>query len=460
MALKRDSLNYIPMQKIWPILMLLCSDRLQAQDNFVQRIVDAPVLRLPLYKKLQQPGIIAIPFHCAYAAPIVSAADGIKGFDSLQVLAIDLVYTDYPARLDLKALNTRRLNNLLALLPQLKTMPNIEWRLVRQMEGAEKPAAQQLFHGFMVYARPLQTKQAMRTDSSRLADMLTPKPLVRPKHNGFIATDTSRLREIYEIEPYTIIQKMPVKAALRYLNMDAKLIAKYTGFDSVLVFEKPTDDSTETVLQRSPPDDSTVIKVLDRKGWRQMLMVTDVTASMYPYTGQLLFWLQLNDTERPIHQFVFFNDGDRKEESEKVLGRTGGIYTTASSDFEAVEKLLFATMGKGSGGAIPENNIEALLYGLSACPQCKEVVLIADNHSPVADMALLPQLGKPVRIIACGVLGKINPDLLTVARQTGGSVHLAETDLERLAALQEGAVLTVGSYRYKVKDGGFVVMGE
>ena len=189
-----------------------------------------------------------------------------------------------------------------------------------------------------------------------------------------------------------------------------------------------------------------------------MLVVADVTASMYPYTGQLLLWLQMNEEERRIHQFVFFNDGDNKDEADKQPGSTGGIYTTASSEFENVEKLLYQTMRKGTGGAIPENNIEALLYGMNACPDCQDVVMIADNHSGVSDIQLLPQLKKSVHIIVCGVLNKINPAYLDIARSTGGSVHLAETDIQNLAALKEGETVTLFNTVYKLVKGKFEVV--
>lgn len=61
--------------------------------------------------------------------------------------------------------------------------------------------------------------------------------------------------------------------------------------------------------------------------WNNMLVVADVTASMYPYTGQLLYWLKLHEDERRIKQFVF-NDGDDKDDAVKTPGNTGGIYTT------------------------------------------------------------------------------------------------------------------------------------
>jgi hypothetical protein len=444
----------------WLFILLLCSNKLMAQDALIKSIIHAPAVKQSVYLKQKQAGIFSMQLRCDYASPIINNTDTIFDINSVQVLAVDLVFTDYPAHLDLKQLNTQRLRNFFAEFPQLKNDNTVQWQMVRQTDGAEKAAAQNLFHGFVLYCRPLQTKAAMKADSSKLSDMLRPKPTVHIKHNGFLATDTTHLREQYEIEPYTILKKMPVKEALAYLDMDAKLIGKYPGVDSILVYEKPMENNTETIFQRTPPEDSTVIKVLNRLGWQRMLVVADVTASMYPYTGQLLLWLQMNEDERRIHQFVFFNDGDNKDESDKQPGRTGGIYTTASSEFETVEKLLYQTMRNGTGGAIPENNIEALLYGMEACPTCQDVVMIADNHSGVSDLVLLPMIKKPVRIIVCGVIQKINPAYLNIARSTGGSVHLAETDIQNLAALQEGEMITVGNYRYQIVKGKFVMQGE
>lgn len=443
------------MQLKWLIILLLCSNKLLAQDAWIQRIIHAPVIRQPVYSKQKQAGIFTQTLRCDYASPAIVQVDTTIAIDSVQIVAVDLVFTDYPAHLDLKQLNTQRLRNFFATYPQLKNNQTVQWQLVRQTDGAEKAQAQQLFHGFVLYYRPLQSEEAMKADSSKLSDMLRPKPTVRIKHSGFLATDTTRLREMYEIEPYTILKKMPVKEALAYLDMDAKLISKYPGVDSILVYEKPLANNTETIFERTPPEDSTVIKVLNRMGWQRMLVVADVTASMYPYTGQLLLWLQMNEEDRRIHQFVFFNDGDNKEEADKQPGRTGGIYNTASSEFENVEKLLYQTMRKGTGGAIPENNIEALLYGLDACADCQDVVMIADNHSGVSDIQLLSQVKKPVRIIVCGVLHNINPVYLTIARQTGGSVHLAETDIQNLAALKEGETVTLFNTVYKVVKGKF-----
>jgi hypothetical protein len=448
------------MKAILVLLILITDNGLFAQSDFNKSIIDAPVIKVPVYTKQKIAGQYSFTIPNTYGSFAINSPAAVINFDSIQVLAIDLVFTDHPGYDDLKDLNGKRLNTLFANFPTLqKNSRNAEWLVIRQMDGATKENAINLYHGFVVYYRPLQNSATTDADAVKLKNMLTPKEIpVRKKRNGFLVTDTSRLREMYEIEEYTIVQKMPVPQALAYLGMDAKEKSNYPRTDSVLVFEKPMTDSMEIKLQRDPPEDSTVLKVLGRMQWQQMLVVSDVTASMYPYTGQLLLWLKLHEEERYIHQFVFFNDGDKKEEEEKQIGRTGGIYTTGSAIFEEVELLLYKAMHNGSGGAIPENNIEAILRGIEACPSCREVVMIADNWSGVKDMALLPAVKKPIHIIACGVHNSINTDYLDIARATGGSIHLIEQDINNLATINEGEKITIGNTVYAIEKGKFKVV--
>jgi hypothetical protein len=300
----------------------------------------------------------------------------------------------------------------------------------------------------------LQNKATIAADLIKLKDMLAPKDSLRKRRNGFVTGDTTELRKQYEIEDYTTVLKLPVKEALQYLGIDEREKVIYKNYDSLFVYLKPSADSSYKQTLK-PPVDSTVLKVLDRMQWKNMLVVADVTASMYPYTGQLLYWLQLHEDERRISQFVFFNDGDDKDDEQKIMGNTGGIYTTASSVFEVVEQLVFKTMSNGNGGAIPENNIEALIKGIAACTNCGAVVMIADNTSAVSDMALLKNLNKPVHIILCGVHDAVNIDYLNIAKSTNGAVHTAAEDIP-LANVKEGEKIFINNRSYKITNGKFV----
>ena len=406
--------------------MLFISSLCFAQTNPINKIVDISLVKAPVYEQTKIVSEQAVKIQCDYGK-----ADFIFpeiNMSQLQIIAVDLVFTDYPSTDDLKALNRKRLVHLFNKYPSL-AKASISWKLIRQTNGASKENALTMFHGFVLYYRPRQTKEVMKTDIEELKKMLLPTTgSVVKKRNGFIATDTSELRKNYEIEPYTIVLKLPVNEGIAYLGMDPSEKENYKNRDSVFVYAKPSTGTLEK-LELKPPPDSTILKVLDRTQWNRMVVVADVTASMYPFTGQLMLWLKIHEDERRIDRFVFFNDGDNKDDDLKKPGNTGGIYATGSSVFEVVEQLALKTMSNGCGGSIPENNIEALLRGIGSCPECKDVVMIADNNSPVSDMILLKQLHTPVHIIVCGVHDKINRDYIEIARATGGSVHLMERDI-------------------------------
>jgi hypothetical protein len=426
-----------------------------AQNKNIAAIITKNTVRQPVYITAHAANEKSTFIYCDFAKAPLNFKDSVINFDTVQVTAIDLVFTDFPSDNDLIKLNTERIENLFTKYPSLAKNKTIAWKAVRQTDGAEKDSALNLFHGFVLYYRPLQNKTTIAADLIKLKEMLAPKDSMAKRRNGFVTGDTTELRKQYEIEDYTTVLKLPVKEALQYLGIDEREKVIYKKYDSLFVYLKPTGDSSYKQTLK-PPVDSTVLKVFDRMQWKNMLVVADVTASMYPYTGQLLYWLQLHEDERRINQFVFFNDGDDKDDEQKIIGNTGGVYITASSVFEVVEQLVFKTMSNGNGGAIPENNIEALLKGTAACNDCNAVVMIADNSSGVSDMALLKQLNKPVHIILCGVHDAVNLDYLNIARSTGGSVHIAEQDIP-LKNVKEGEKIIINSRNYIVVNNQFVM---
>ena len=135
--------------------------------------------------------------------------------------------------------------------------------------------------------------------------------------------------------------------------------------------------------------DTTVTQVFKRHNWGHSFIIADVTGSIYPYTAQLLKWLQLNLTDKENKYFIFFNDGDNKDDDKKIIGKTGGIYSIVTNEYDQVEKTITKAMTNGSGGDAPENNIEALLESDKICKSCDSIVMIADNWAPVKDLSLL-----------------------------------------------------------------------
>ncbi len=205
--------------------------------------------------------------------------------------------------------------------------------------------------------------------------------------------------------------------------------------------------------------DSTVFMTFKRNSnWNNLLIVADLTGSMSPYIAQLLIWYKLNTNKDVVRQWVFFNDGDYRPNEEKKIGNTGGIYDLKTAAFEKVLDLTYETMINGNGGDAAENVVEAILKGIALCPDCEDVVLIADNLSPVRDMELIDKITKPVKVILCGSQTGINMQFLKIASQSGGSVHTIETDIDDLLNKKEGEEIRLGNQSFKVEDGKLVLM--
>jgi hypothetical protein len=171
--------------------------------------------------------------------------------------------------------------------------------------------------------------------------------------------------------------------------------------------------------------------VLNRTNWSEMLVVVDVTGSMKKYAASVYKWMKMDHgPTNPIKYYVFFNDGDGKDNSLKVIGSTGGIYGVSTADMNTVFVTMQTAMRNGNGGDDPENDIEALIFGIQQCPTCLHVIHIADNSATPRDMSLISKVTKPVRVIPCGLNGsKVNANLTSIAYNTSGSVHTLTEDI-------------------------------
>ncbi|CAN5340435.1 hypothetical protein BH09BAC5_BH09BAC5_06990 [soil metagenome] len=204
--------------------------------------------------------------------------------------------------------------------------------------------------------------------------------------------------------------------------------------------------------------DLTVQNALDRNNFKNPLIVTDVTGSMSPYMAQLQGWFKINAPKNPTAQFVFFNDGDNKNDADKIIGKTGGIYYTPSVPVDQLLNFMAMAASKGSGGDCPENNMEALIKGTSMAKNpFTDIVMIADNDAPVKDISLLASFNKPVHIIVCGSNGNIvHPDYLRIAWKTKGSIHTADKDYNSIGNLKDGESITIGVSVYRLMKGEFI----
>jgi len=204
--------------------------------------------------------------------------------------------------------------------------------------------------------------------------------------------------------------------------------------------------------------DTIVTAVLKRNIWKNKLIVCDLTGSMAPYSAQLMAWFELNQKNEKKLQFVFFNDGNNMPDEKKIIGATGGIYYSAQATSDSIRRLMTKVINAGSGGDIPENNMEALIKGSNKSTPFNDLIMVVDNDSPVKDIELLKDFHYPVHIILCGALhGVINPDYLLIAWKTKGTIHTIEEDITRISKLMEGEEITINGYTYVINGGKFIL---
>lgn len=193
-----------------------------------------------------------------------------------------------------------------------------------------------------------------------------------------------------------------------------------------------------------------------RSNWTNKVIVTDITGSMYPYMDQVLLWHALQLSQGENNRYLFFNDGDNEPDNHQALGHAGGIYHTDAKAMQELMAKMSEGIQAGGGGHSSENDLEALLAAEEKLRELDELILIADNYSDVWDIELLAQLDVPVHVILAGAEHGVNEQYLEIAYRTQGSVHTLSQDIENLAQLADGQIVTIGSYRYRVSKGKFV----
>jgi hypothetical protein len=113
-------------------------------------------------------------------------------------------------------------------------------------------------------------------------------------------------------------------------------------------------------------------------------------------------------------------------------------------------------MRAGTGGDIPENNIEAVLETLRHWPDTDTVLLIADNEASVKDISLLKNVKKPISVMLCGATDKIHKDYIEITKTTGGRLFVLSTELADMKKWQVGTEVLIRGKKYEFRNGELV----
>lgn len=330
-----------------------------------------------------------------------------------------LVYTAYPADTVLwltpfSTLNGSRLAKAYAMDTRLQRVP---LTLVAQTGPRSGLQATRYFHGICVEYIP--TGQPVPDSLKITYPILHGKDTVVTEQTRPIPADTTLATTT--TTPDTLPLVLP---RVDYMHDTLKL---YNPLQE-LIYERNMYN-VQRIAEGGSVKVPVVLEALKRNTeWDSMLMVVDWTGSMYDYGAQVLYWQQRYSHR--IRQLVLFNDGDDNLKSkaeqlqDKPLGNAGGIYGVATDSLPQLLAAMRYVMRRGAGGDIPENNIEALLKAHKQYPHHGDVVLIADNNSPIRDLELMMQLDFPVHVIVCDELfHSVHPHYVELAWMTGGSLH-------------------------------------
>jgi hypothetical protein len=248
--------------------------------------------------------------------------------------------------------------------------------------------------------------------------------------------------------------------------LKGELNGSYAHFDKkgYVTYEAPTKEKPTTIKfdkfisGEYKLKDSTIFRVFKRNpDWKKILLVVDMTGSMFPYIGQLLIWFKQNYESEKVKYYTLFNDGGELADELKKVGAAGGVYSFEAKDFKKFKKDVDETRKKGGerqGGDDPENDLEAVYKSITTLKGFSDIVLVADD-SPVRDMALLKRIKKPIHIIICGTAKGVNSEYLKIAYQTKGSIHTLKTDIN-MKTLVNNTEFTIDEDIFQFKNGEFI----
>lgn len=484
-------------------------------SRVLQHLADAhyTTSQAPLYPT---PGKGKVLLSMDYGKSVVLNPQDLSKLDGVLVERIELVYTDFSIvpTFDQTGLNADRVKALDQLAPHLTRDFMIEWNAIALSPLKDRAEAVKQFHGFVITYRLPADASTEAEELKLLSNLLEgssttegyfsaeyPAPLVKREADAIeVSTiefhplkayqdlDLDNLSDVNRALVENILKlPLPKDSTLKDVNesfvieegdwvVDGRV---QTSFSTTLEIKngvpapyavREWKDRAGTVTsinkvwllkggsietEKAPGQaDTVVFSVFHRVDWKNMVVVADITGSMTPYTAQTFLLLKDTAQLQRVQKVVYFNDGDRKDDKRKKVGNTGGIYTVDAKNYDEVHRVGLQAIRGGSGGDLVENDIEAILEAIKACPTCEEVVLIADNRVNPRDVALLSEVSRPIHIIICSMGGCLNVEYLNIAYKTGGSLHFLDGDVEDLSQYVMGDKITIGGVEYVLKTTG------
>ena len=434
----------------------LCALQARAQVTIASLMKMKPeIIGTLAYSPSSLVAYVVMPFSEATVVKTMNL-ENIK--DPSKIYAIHLVYTKYREldSFNQPGLNARRYEELQKLMPDAYRQKHIEWKALEQREATTREAAAKCFHGFVIYLK-----------------YEVPPELIKKE-----VTSIHRIIKTYKDTTVTVPLVIKYKVKKRRVETGYYLPRNDKKRTSGVKFDKPGIwmREKETFIER----DSTVVKrtggyeetrgsfdtsgfaatdeykMLVKRKWPQnLLVVTDVTGSMSPYSTQVMLWIKGNAMLRNTGRFVFFNDGNNMPDALKKTGKTGGIYFPRINSFDTSLSTMITAMVNGQGGDLPENDMEAVLAGLARWPDTDTILLIADNKASVKDISLLKNINKPINVMVCGREDKIHAHYIEIARQTGGRVFYLDKEIADFSKFKMGERMLFKGKNYEWRNGTF-----
>lgn len=220
-------------------------------------------------------------------------------------------------------------------------------------------------------------------------------------------------------------------------------------------------DKIMRVRQLGKTYEHTSYQALDRniEKWKNVVIVCDMTSSMFPYTTQVFDWITENADNTSVKGVVFFTDCDSlgNQTKGKLPGKM--FMVKEKNEMQLWDTMFAAISNTENNKDKAENNIEALLFAQKHFPEADEIIMIADNSSSVKDMKHLSKIKKKTHVILCGETYKkdlaFQSDYVQIAKKTNGSIHTLEDDLNNPDNIKEMTVIRVGKIYFQFQKGKF-----